>query len=165
MGTTIAGGGMTAAIDADVILSLGCRFTYTMGYGIEPFWKNSQKMIQVDIDPGMIGRNKPITLGIVGDCKCFLQQMLQEVERTPKPDEREWLESLLSMREQHYAAIRKETSRNDIPISSKRLVKEIYTFMDEDACLILDGGEIEAYSLEQIDLYQPRLPLSMYVLR
>lgn len=163
IGTTIAGGAMTAAIDADVILSLGCRFTYTMGYGIEPFWRNSQRMIQVDIDPGMIGRNKPITLGVVGDCRCFLEQMLQEVERTPRRDEREWLKTLLSMREEHYASIKKETSQNDIPISSRRLVKEIYTFMDEDACLILDGGEIEAYSLEQIDLYQPRHPLATLI--
>ena len=28
----------------------------------------------------MIGRNKPISLGIVGDCKCFLKQMLEELQ-------------------------------------------------------------------------------------
>ena len=163
MGTTIAGAGINAAMGADLVLSLGCRFTYTMGYGAEPYWKNSQKMIQVDIDPGMIGWNKPVTLGIVGDCRSFLQQMLTEMKKKPGPDKGEWLDSLVLMREQPSAAIQEEMSDNDTPISSKRMVKDIYGFMDEDACLILDGGEVEAYALEQIDLYQPRKPLSTLI--
>ncbi|GAG92040.1 unnamed protein product, partial [marine sediment metagenome] len=76
IGTTIAGVGLKAAPEADVILALGCKFSYIMGHGGEPFWKNSQKMIQVDIDPGIIGRAKPITLGVVCDCKQFLKQIL-----------------------------------------------------------------------------------------
>ena len=35
--------------------------------------------------------------------------------------------------------------------------------MNEDAYLILDGGEIEAYSLQQIDIYQPRHPLATFI--
>lgn len=163
VGTTIIGGGMTAARGADVILSLGCRFTYTLGYGIEPFWNDSQAMIQVDVDPGMIGRNKPISLGVVGDCRCFLQQMLEEVKTAPRLDRREWLESLLSVRKQSLSLIEEETSQNDVPMSARRMIREIYSFMDEDAYLILDGGEIEAYSLEQIDLHQPRHPLATMI--
>lgn len=163
VGTTIIGGGIAAARGADVILSLGCRFTYTLGYGIEPFWNDSQAMIQVDVDPGMIGRNKPISLGVVGDCRCFLQQMLEEVKAAPRLDRREWLEGLLSVREQSLSLIEKEASQNDVPISARRMIRDIYGFMDEDAYLILDGGEIEAYSLEQIDLHQPRHPLATMI--
>ncbi|MHA1932378.1 MAG: hypothetical protein ACW96X_07540 [Promethearchaeota archaeon] len=57
------------ARNVDVILSLGCKFSFIMDHGSEPTWNDSQKMIQVDIDPAMIGREKPVTLGIVGDCK------------------------------------------------------------------------------------------------
>ena len=71
IGASIAGPSLKAAAESDVILALGCRFSYAMGHGDEPFWKNSQKMIQVDIDPSIIGRAKPISLGIVGDCKQF----------------------------------------------------------------------------------------------
>ena len=163
VGTTIVGAGMTASRGADVILSLGCRFTYTLGYGIEPFWNDSQAMIQVDVDPGMIGRNKPISLGVVGDCKCFLQQMLEEVKTAPRLDRREWLEGLLTVREQSLSLIEKEASQTNVPMSAKRMIREIYRFMDEDAYLILDGGEIEAYSLEQIDLHQPRHPLATMI--
>jgi acetolactate synthase-1/2/3 large subunit len=163
VGTTIIGGGMAASRGADVVLSLGSRFTYTLGYGIEPFWNDSQAMIQVDLDPGMIGRNKPISLGVVGDCKCFLQQMLEEVKAAPRLDRREWLEGLRSVREQGLSLIEKDASRSDVPICARRMIGEIYRFMDEDAYLILDGGEIEAYSLEQIDLHQPRPPLATMI--
>src|SRR5215211_7279274 len=68
-----------AARNADVILALGCRFSdihcsswvpgYT--YNIPP-----TKLIHVDIDPGEIGRNYPTELGIVGDAREVLRQLL-----------------------------------------------------------------------------------------
>jgi acetolactate synthase-1/2/3 large subunit len=102
-------------------------------------------------------------LGVVGDCKCFLQQLLEEARTAPGPGRREWLEGLLAVREQSLSLIEKEASQNDVPMSSRRMIREIYSFMDEDAYLILDGGEIEAYSLEQIDLHRPRHPLATMI--
>ena len=67
------------------------------------------------------------------------------------------------MRKENSALIEQDTSKDDTPISTKRMIKEIYTFMEKDAYLILDGGEVEAYSLEQIDFYQPRPPLSTLI--
>ena len=69
-----------AARNADVILALGCRFSdihcsswvpgYT--YNIPP-----TKLIHVDIDPQEIGRNYPTELGIVGDAREVLRQLLE----------------------------------------------------------------------------------------
>src|SRR5215211_5989239 len=68
-----------AARNADVILALGARFSdihcsswvpgYT--YNIPP-----TKLIHVDLDPGEIGRNYPTELGIVGDAREVLRQLL-----------------------------------------------------------------------------------------
>jgi acetolactate synthase-1/2/3 large subunit len=160
IGSSILGTAMIAAGGADVVLCLGSRFTYTLGYGIEPFWKDSQEVIQVDIDPAMIGRNKPISLGVTGDCGLFLKQLLREAKKGKRVEKREWLEGLAAMREQAAAPFREDAGPDDIPMSSKRLVREVYTFMDEDAILTLDGGEIEAFALEQVDVHKPRHPLS-----
>ena len=86
---------LQAARRADVVLALGCRFTFVMGHGEEPFWKNSQKLIQVDIDPSMIGRNKPITLGIVGDCKKFLEKLVINAKKIKPVENRAWLDKLI----------------------------------------------------------------------
>ncbi len=154
---------LQAAGGADVILALGCKFSYTMGYGIEPFWKNTQKLIHVDIDPTMIGRSKPITLGIVGDCKSYLSQMLDELKKGKKIEQRDWLNRLNKKEQKNIANINKKVSNEEKPIASARMVKEIYEFMDEDAILIIDGGEIEAFALEQISIHKPRAPLSTLI--
>jgi acetolactate synthase-1/2/3 large subunit len=160
IGATIAGPGLKAGPEADVILNLGCKFSYAMGHGQEPFWKNSQKMIQVDIDPTIIGRAKPITLGIVADCKVFLKQLLEEVKKTPKVEKREWMETLAEMRKNAINNASKKATKDKIPILPQRLVKDVLEFIDSDGILIVDGGDIAAYAVEQIDFYNTRKPLS-----
>lgn len=160
IGATIAGPGLKAGPESDVILTLGCKFSYTMGHGQEPFWKDSQKMIQVDIDPAIIGRAKPITLGIVADCKVFLKQLLEEVKKTPKIDKREWMETLAEMRQNSIGNVAKKATKDKIPILPQRVVKDVLEFIDDDGILIIDGGDIAAYTFEQIDFYNTRKPLS-----
>jgi len=160
IGTTINGPGLKAAPEADVVLALGCKFSYVMGHGNEPFWKNSQKMIQVDIDPGIIGRAKPITLGVVSDCKQFLKQILETAKKTQKVESRPWLDELLDLRKIQMAGMMKKATKDKIPILPQRLVKDVLEFMDEDAIFVNDGGDIACYTIEQIDYYKPRPPLS-----
>jgi len=160
IGTTINGPGLKAGPEADVVLALGCKFSYIMGHGAEPFWRNSQKMIQVDIDSTIIGRAKPITLGVVSDCKQFLKQILETAKKTKKVEQRDWLDVLAKSRQDYISSIMKKATKDKIPILPQRLVKDVLEFMDEDAIFINDGGDIACYSIEQIDFYKPRPPLS-----
>lgn len=160
MGASVSGPALKAAPEADVVLALGCKFSYTMGHGAEPFWKDSQKLIQVDIDPSIIGRAKPITLGIVGDCKQFLMQMLEEIKKFDKIEKREWLNTLAGSRQTNIEKVNKKAMRDKIPIPPKRLIKEILENIDDDAILIIDGGDIAAHMVEQVDYYKDRAPLS-----
>jgi len=160
IGTTINGPGLKAGPEADLVLALGCKFSYIMGHGAEPFWRNSQKMIQVDIDSTIIGRAKPITLGVVSDCKQFLKQILETAKKTKKVEQRDWLDVLAKSRQDYISSIMKKATKDKIPILPQRLVKDVLEFMDEDAIFINDGGDIACYSIEQIDFYKPRPPLS-----
>ena len=114
----------------------------------------------MDIDPTIIGRAKPITLGIVSDCKLFLKQILEEVKKTNKIERRDWLETLVETSLKKEASVIEKASRDKIPIEPKRMVKEVLEFMDEEAILIIDGGNISSSILVQINLYKARLPLS-----
>jgi acetolactate synthase-1/2/3 large subunit len=154
---------LQVASGADVILALGCKFSYVMGYGMEPFWKNSQKLIQVDIDPTIIGKNKPITLGIEGDCRIFLKQMLEEVKKIKKVEQRDWMDRIAKKVQKNATQINIKASDENVPIAPGRMIKDVYEFMDEDAILIIDGGEIEAFALEQINIYKQRYPLSTLI--
>src|SRR5262249_3005034 len=71
--------GNKTAAKADVIMSLGCRFTdwsassYRKGV---TFSIPDAKLIQVDIDPREIGKNYPAEVGIAADCKLVLADIL-----------------------------------------------------------------------------------------
>jgi acetolactate synthase I/II/III large subunit len=64
--------------DADVALGVGCRFEE-----METTWREGSVprpeacYVQVDIDPVEIGRSVPAQIGLVGDARVVLEQLLQ----------------------------------------------------------------------------------------
>jgi acetolactate synthase-1/2/3 large subunit len=163
LGVSVMAADSKAARETDMILALGCKFSFIMALGKEPFWNNSQKMIQVDIDPTIIGRAKPITLGIVSDCKLFLTQMLEEVKRTQRVEKREWLDTLTESVKKNINTLKKKVSKDKTPIVPDRMVKEVLEFMDEDAILVIDGGNIAGSTIAQVNFYKARPPLSTLI--
>lgn len=160
LGMSIGKSTYQAVMQADVILALGVKFSHTLALGKPPIWKNSQKMVQVDIDPSIIGRSKPISLGIVADCKQYLTLLLKEAKKNEKIEKRKWLETLVSRKQSNELTYKEKTSNDKIPISPQKLVKEVYEFMEDDAILINDGGDITIYALEAVNMYKERKPLS-----
>ena len=122
-----------ATSQSDMVLALGCKFGFSMGHGKSPTWSKSQKMIQVDIDPTIIGRAKPITLGIEGDCKIFLKQILEEVKKTKKVGKREWMETLAESRKSVIESKINVSSNDEIPLDPQRMIKDVFQFMDDYA--------------------------------
>ena len=83
----------TSASEADVVISIGCKWDYTLIYGAPPIWNQNQKIIQIDIDPVEIGKNRPVEVGIIGDAKAVLEQLISEMEtKLPKEKVSEWSE-------------------------------------------------------------------------
>jgi len=160
LGVSVMAAGSKASKEADVLLALGCKFSFVMALGKEPFWSDSQQMIQVDIDPTIIGRAKPITLGIVSDCKLFLKQMLEEMKKTEKVEKREWLETLVQSAQKGIDTLKKKALVDKIPIRPDRMVKDVLEFIDKDAILIIDGGNIAGSTIAQVNFYKERPPLS-----
>ena len=63
---------------SDLILLVGSSMAYhrTVQQGL----KLPPNIIQIDIDPGEIGKNYPVSLGIVGDARMALEQMLSLID-------------------------------------------------------------------------------------
>lgn len=69
--------GRSALAQADLLLAIGCRFTEVFTW----FAKTPipTTIIQIDIDPGQIGMNYPVAIGIVADAKAALQALLADL--------------------------------------------------------------------------------------
>lgn len=57
---------------ADLVLAVGTRFTSMATAG----WRlRLPRLVQIDIDPGELGKNYPVELGLVGDARTVLGQL------------------------------------------------------------------------------------------
>src|SRR5207237_5502156 len=65
-----------ALSEADVVLVLGTPFDFRLNYGQAPTFGDSIKIIQVDSDASEIGRNRSVDVGIVGDSRLVLRQLM-----------------------------------------------------------------------------------------
>jgi acetolactate synthase-1/2/3 large subunit len=151
---------MKATRECDVILALGCKFSYSMGFGEAPIWNPAAKLIQVDINPMIIGRNRPVEVGIVGDAGLVLQQIANELKsqggiKGISPD---WLSSIRSQLEMAKTAVKAKATSDKVPIWPQRLVHDILEELKPDDALIMDGGDISVFVMEQLDHFGPRRP-------
>ncbi|MBN2151729.1 MAG: thiamine pyrophosphate-binding protein [Candidatus Lokiarchaeota archaeon] len=164
IGTTIsAGGAQKAARECDFILLLGTKFGFDMAYGKAPLWNADARAVQVDIDPFMIGKNRSIDLGILGDVGVVLGQLNDELNRRgvntiPAPD---WLPALKKERELAVQSLKAKFESTKIPIDPHRLIADLTTFMNPDDVLCIDGGDIAVLVMNDIDFLKHREPRSV----
>jgi acetolactate synthase I/II/III large subunit len=153
------GGMLTAAGGADVILSLGCTFSELDYWGGPPFWStpDAQKVIQVDIDPTRIARNREVDVGIVGDARSVLRQLIEAVSGlTKKVEKREFTQDVQEIEQMVRMGIDSAVENDDVPIHPLRLVKEVSEYFGEEAICSLDGGNVALWGALGVRANRPR---------
>ena len=65
--------------DCDLTLAIGCRFSEvaTGSYGLMP----PGRLIHIDVDPAVIGRNYPASIGIAAEACAFISALLPELRQ------------------------------------------------------------------------------------
>ncbi|HEY2593317.1 MAG TPA: thiamine pyrophosphate-dependent enzyme, partial [Chloroflexota bacterium] len=122
-----------------------------------PRFNSSARLIQVDIDPGEIGHNHPADIGIVGDARAVLQQLLEALPgRVDAKRFAGWRQHLSDTEQSKQADAEKAMSTDQQPIHPLRLCKEVRDFLDRDAILVVDGQEILNYGRQSIPTYVAR---------
>ena len=140
---------------ADVVLVVGTRFNWMMTFGKRI--AEESKVIQIDIHGAELGHNRSVDVGIEGDAKIVLQQMIDQVELTGFESKAgtEWIESLReadAARRERVAPLENSTQR---PIHPLRLCKDLRDVMDRDAILTVDGNEILHFGRQSMPTYVP----------
>lgn len=161
VGATVGSPGLLkAAREADTVLALGCKFSYTMAYGKPPIWNPDARLIQVDIDPQMIGKNRPVTVGLLGDISVVLEQirMNMQARGVSSLGDPKWLPALHEARQMGIDALKSKMTSSRTPILPQRLIADLLDFMDPTDILCLDGGDTATFTVSQIDYTKRRAP-------
>ncbi|MDP8924839.1 MAG: thiamine pyrophosphate-dependent enzyme, partial [Chloroflexota bacterium] len=134
----------------------GTRLNYVIGYLAPPRFRADAQLIQVDIEPGEIGHNRPADVGIVGDAGAVLGQLAEAAAgRLDRRRYAAWTERLAGVEQSKRPDAETKLSTDQRPIHPLRLCKEVRDFLDRDAVLVVDGQEILNYGRQSIPTFEP----------
>jgi len=147
----------------DLLITVGARFddrsssSWIPGYSwnIPP-----TQLVHVDIDPSEIGRNYPVTLGIVADAKVFLSQLLSEIESRQLNGGRfaAWIDSIAGWRKEWDDFTTPNFNLSGAPLRPERVVTEVRRALPDDGIISLDSGVHHNWFMQ---FWQTRHPQSM----
>ena len=139
--------GAAALLDkADAVLCVGARIDYRISYGRPPVSSKNAKLITVHVDPGELRRNAEPTIGILGDPRSVVKQMVRAAGRRDTWHHRRWLETVKRARERSLRLHRGAIDSNQFPLTGGRLCREVKPFLGKDVSFIIDGGNIGQWS-------------------
>ena len=137
--------------EADVVLFVGTRLNFIVGFGLPPRFAQDVKVIQVDISDEEIGRNRPVDVGIIGDAKMVLQQLSKEGRDVfHGRKELAWIDTLRGYDKRAQEKSQTLLNTDQTPIHPLRLLKEVRDFMDRDAIVVVDGHETLNFARQTI---------------
>ena len=127
--------------ECDVVLVLGARVDYRLGYGRPPDFSESARFIRVDLDPNELSKTIEPEIGIAADPRSALEQMI-EAGKGHTWNHQAWLAKVRGWREALLAKWERRGREDLCPLPSLRICREIQPFLDEDVTFLLDGGNI-----------------------
>ena len=116
--------------EADAVLAVGTRFqNYATRVWSLPM---PEKLVHVDVDPEVIGRNYPAAVAVVGDAKLGLEGLLKRVNEGNVDDQ--FVDRCLKIRASDEQAVREE-----IGSDHSQIVSTIRQLLPEDSPIVRDS--------------------------
>lgn len=130
--------------NADLVFAIGTRFAETDSSSWMPeyTWRMPPtKLIQVDLDPDEIGRNYPVSLGVVADATETLVAVADLIANVSDPKSRPELRNQIKhSREALWQGTKERGSSDNFPLRPERILKDLLETLPSDAILVTDVG-------------------------
>jgi pyruvate dehydrogenase (quinone)/pyruvate oxidase len=124
--------------DCDTLFMVGTSFPY-----IEFLPKPKQaRGIQIELDPKRIGLRYPVEVGLIGDSRNTLRELIPLLQRKEK---RGFLEKAQASMKDWREAIEKRATRADKPMKPQVVAHELGQLLRNDAIVSCDSGTIATW--------------------
>jgi acetolactate synthase-1/2/3 large subunit len=159
--------GNTIASQADVVMSLGCKFTdwsaSSWRKGVS-FSIPESKLIHVDIDPREIGKNYPVEVGIVGDISLVLEDMNAGIsdEQARKAYEKrsQHHDNLAKLWAEWNEIMEPRRSHDKIPTTMLTALRELRKVLPRHGIVTVGSGHPQSSTKQDFPIYEPRTHLT-----
>ena len=161
IGDTGATIGNALSANADVILSVGCRFvdwsasSWRAGvtFAIPP-----TQLIQLEIDPREIGKNYPVAVPLLGDAKAGLTDLLEALGRgEPRTGYGEEIDELRRAWEKQ---VEVKSGSGSVPMTMARAVREVQAATRPEAIVVTGAGLPQGMVKQRWVTREPRTHLT-----
>lgn len=162
---TTCGNQITAS--ADVVVSVGCRFTdwsassYAKGvsFSIPP-----GKLIHIDLDPREIGKSYETEVGIVADARAALEAMLSMISdaeaRKAVARREKFLADVQKAKAEWRALVGPREESRETPFTSQRPLIALRNVLDRDGIVVVGSGNTQGAVKQSFQVYEPRTHLT-----
>jgi len=130
-----------ALAQADVALVFGTPFDFRVDYGRTGTWAADVKVVQIDLDPAEIGRNRAVEVGIPADTGHVLAALTELV--TPRHGG-DWLAQIRADETKRLAKMAAEMNDESAPPNPLRVCAEVARYVEDDTIVVGDGGDFVA---------------------
>jgi len=143
------GAALAANMTADLIIFLGSRMGLFYIFG--DIFNKEARIVQVDIEPEEIGRNRSVDLAIMSDIGAFLKECNRVIGQRGVGDELksrfgDWVSTLEKAKDDGRAQAIPDWKSDNVPIHPMRLAGEVNSFMDrDDDIVVADGGDTQIW--------------------
>ena len=123
--------------EADTLLMIGTSFPY-IDYLPKP---GQARGIQIDIKPNNIGLRYPVEIGLVGDSRLVLSELLPLLRQKGETgDEGEFLKSKQKKMKRWNKLLEEKSTRNDKPMKPQVVAKAVSDELEDNAIISVDCG-------------------------
>ncbi len=139
--------------DADLLIALGMRFDDRVTGNLKTYSPDSHK-IHIDIDPSEIGKNVPVDVGIAGDLKTVLRQLMPGVHSGAHP---EWIGRI---REWQEDADERDIIKRDTgdKLYGAQVINDLWRYTGGEAITVTDVGQ---HQMLEAQYYPHQRPATM----
>ena len=144
---------LTAVDQADVLLYLGCKMgsVSTINWTLPS--RPETRIIQIDIDPTILGNNFQNSISVAGDVRLALQDLIGMIEagsepRAPSP----FVEKLNQLRQSFWQQAYADLHSNAVPIKPQRVVHALNHRLPSPSVVIADAGTPTPYLTRYVKL-------------
>jgi acetolactate synthase-1/2/3 large subunit/sulfoacetaldehyde acetyltransferase len=148
--------GAEAIRQSDAILAVGTRLGQSTTFFDNRFIPAGVPIVQIEIDPKELGRNYPISVGIEGDAKAVMMELLDLVQQAePRPNP-EWVSEIGDWNARRGQRLEDEGRLSSMPIKPQRVYAELRKVIPRNAIIALDAGLAPNFGQDRLMYYEPR---------